>query len=179
MMAPHRCGVADNDMGLDSMFSIKWAKKWSKTKLSYGFDSSVTSSPDILEKMRAAMQQAFSEWQRNSGFTFIENPPGAKPDIVIGFYRLNHEEGAPFEHCTAYALPPPFGEINFHADENWSIDPTKDQFDLVFVALHERGHVLGLRHLSVKDAVMYSGAAHYGLGKRKLQRHDIAALAAT
>ncbi|XP_059441020.1 metalloendoproteinase 2-MMP-like [Corylus avellana] len=109
-------------------------------------------SPDMLEEMRAAMQQAFSEWQRNSGFTFIQNPPAA------------------------YALPPPFGEKNFHADENWSIDPTKDQFDLVSVALHEIGHVLGLRHLSVKDAVM-SPDSHYGVGKRKLHRLDIAALA--
>jgi hypothetical protein len=67
-------------MGLDSILSTLWRQ-------SYGFDSIiVTSSPDILEKMRVATQQAFSEWQRNSEFTFVQNPPGAKSDIMIGFH---------------------------------------------------------------------------------------------
>ncbi|KAE8124066.1 hypothetical protein FH972_018976 [Carpinus fangiana] len=190
MMVSRWCGgVADNNMGLDSILSTLWRQRWYKTKLSYGFDSStVTSSPDILEKMRVATQQAFSdsEWQRNSEFTFIQNPPGAKSDIMIGFYGRNHEKGKRFEyesdapdHCLAYASPLPFAEISFHVDdhENWSIDPTEDQLDLVSVALHEIGHVLGLGHLSAKDAVMYP-VAHRGVGKRKLQHHDIAALAA-
>ena len=65
------------------------------------------------------------------------------------------------------------GKMHFDADENWSIDkPNGDQIDLVSVATHEIGHILGLQHSTDVNAVMYP-FLNFGMTKRELSHDDI------
>ena len=46
--------------------------------------------------------------------------------------------------------------IHFDGDEQWTVsDGTSNKYSLLPVALHEVGHVLGLKHSSDRNSVMY------------------------
>ena len=78
----------------------------------------------------------------------------------------------------AHAALPTIGKMHFDADENRSIDnPNGDQHDLVSVATHEVGHILGLQHSTNVDAIMYP-FMNRGMAKRKLSDDDIDGIAA-
>jgi predicted Zn-dependent protease len=68
------------------------------------------------------------------------------------------------------------GEVHLDRNENW-MDAYKSKssngIDLFAVILHELGHVLGLKHTDVKDAVMYP---YYSKSKRELRDDDIQGL---
>ncbi|KAK2980802.1 hypothetical protein RJ640_029879 [Escallonia rubra] len=195
-MSLPRCGVADivnagassvptdrklkHDHGLHtvshySFFSRR--QRWSpmKTNLTYRFSSSVQVVG--LEDLRSACSSAFKRWQDVSHFTFQEASEGAAAaDIVIGFHRGNHGDGVQnaFNGPTlAHAFAPEDGRFHYDADEKWSLNPSSDQVDLESVAVHEIGHLLGLRHTpDIPGAIMYPEFS-YGIIKRNLHPDDI------
>ena len=60
--------------------------------------------------------------------------------------------------------------IHFDGDEQWTVsDGTSNKYSLLPVALHEVGHVLGLKHSSNTTAVMYE---KYNKDKRSIQLDD-------
>ncbi|KAI8541560.1 hypothetical protein RHMOL_Rhmol08G0071600 [Rhododendron molle] len=80
-------------------------------------------------------------------------------NLKIGFYHRDHGDGHPFDGplgTLAQAWAPTDGRFHYDADETWSAGPTPGAFDLETVALHEIGHLLGLGHSSVPDAIMYA-----------------------
>ncbi|KAL1079659.1 hypothetical protein V6Z11_D10G236500 [Gossypium hirsutum] len=87
----------------------------------------------------------------------------------------DHGDGYPFDGpqgTLAHASPPTGGKLHYDADENWSTSPGPDDIDLESVTVHEIGHLLGLQHSLVPDAVMY---AYFdsGITKRRLNRDDV------
>lgn len=74
----------------------------------------------------------------------------------------------------AHAFFPEDGRIHFDEDENWTSD-TSGQ-NLLAIALHEIGHVLGLDHSGVVGAVMHAVAKEGVKTVRKLHSDDIAGI---
>ncbi|KAF5177293.1 Metalloendoproteinase 4-mmp [Thalictrum thalictroides] len=83
-------------------------------------------------------------------------------DIKVGFYSGDHGDGEPFDGVLGvlgHAFSPQSGRFHLDAAETWAIDlgseKAMDAVDLESVMTHEIGHVLGLAHSSVQEAVMY------------------------
>ncbi|XP_010278837.1 PREDICTED: metalloendoproteinase 2-MMP-like [Nelumbo nucifera] len=196
MMMP-RCGIPDIINGTTSMRSGKKNHhhhhgpsslhtvshytffpnnpRWppSKTHLTYRFRSSV--SVVGLQQLRSICSRAFSRWQQVSHFTFEEVQNGAASDIVIGFHRGDHGDGYSFDGrggTLAHAFAPTVGRFHYDADESWSTNPQPGMFDLESVAVHEIGHLLGLGHSSVPEAIMYPSIPD-GAVKRNLHGDDV------
>ncbi|KAK0592493.1 hypothetical protein LWI29_020214 [Acer saccharum] len=182
MMKP-RCGVPDHVVnGHKSLHNvahyqfIPGTPRWSKSHLTYTFSSSVR-VPATLQ-MKSVFQSAFERWAKVTQFSFEEvDPAASNADIVIGFHRLNHGDGEPFDGIKgvlAHSLPPSVGKCHFDADEIWSSNPAGvNELDLESVAVHEIGHLLGLGHEPTKpEAIMYPTFS-YGRIKRDLNSDDI------
>ncbi|KAL5722318.1 hypothetical protein ACHQM5_005854 [Ranunculus cassubicifolius] len=184
MMKP-RCGVPDIVNGTNTMSTGKKNErllfrlydgnlKWSKTHLTYRLHSQV----EVVDRgtLLSVISRAFSRWAKVTRLTFAEAQYGSHADIEIGFYRQNHGDGESFDGrggIVAHATPPQSGLFHYDAEENWSTNPTSSsQTDLESVAVHEIGHVLGLRHSSNSGAIMYA-SLYPGEIKRDLQRDDV------
>ncbi|KAJ7974493.1 metalloendoproteinase 2-MMP-like [Quillaja saponaria] len=128
-----------------------------------------------IDRVRNACASAFQKWSAVSKFTFLEGSEGKKTDIVIGFYRGRHGDGHPFDgpgHILSHAFAPEDGRFHYDADEKWSDNPGRDEFDLESLALHEIGHLLGLEHSHDPGSVMVPSIGA-GVTRRKLGQDDI------
>lgn len=171
MMAP-RCGVPDIINGTNWMQAgqkrskhthntmhtvahyvispnVKWPPK--NYQLTYGFP------PGTRSDAISAVARAFNTWASQTQFTFSRSQDFASADLKIGFYRGDHGDGFPFQPngALAHAFLPKSGRFHYNRDYSFSDGPVAGSYDLETVALHEIGHLLGLQHSDVKDAVMW------------------------
>ncbi|KAL0424310.1 UNVERIFIED_CONTAM: Metalloendoproteinase 2-MMP [Sesamum radiatum] len=131
--------------------NLRWPP--SKTHLTYGF------SPNTPANAIDPVVRAFEKWDSATHFTFSRAQNNQRPDLVIGFHRRDHGDGAPFDGpggALAHAFAPTNGRFHYDSDETWSVAPATNAFHLETVALHEIGHLLGLGHSSVEGAIMYA-----------------------
>ncbi|KAG5560856.1 hypothetical protein RHGRI_004015 [Rhododendron griersonianum] len=145
-----------NDDDFDDLLEAAGNPKWpaSQTHLTFGF------LPETKQDARNAVARAFDKWSSATQFTFSQSQDFGSANLKIGFHRRDHGDGHPFDGplgILAKAWPPTDGRFHYNADERWSAGPTPGAFELKTVALHEIGHLLGLGHSSVLDAIIHHG----------------------
>lgn len=129
-------------------------RRWPSTKyrLTYAF------LPGTRADAKAPVARAFATWGRNTQFKFSLTTNYRRADLKIGFYRGNHGDGYPFDGpggTLAHAFAPTDGRFHYDSTEKWGVGAVRGRYDLQTVALHEIGHLLGLGHSTVKNAIMY------------------------
>ncbi|XP_054810498.1 metalloendoproteinase 1-MMP-like [Prosopis cineraria] len=186
IMAP-RCGVSDaassrllHSTRHFAYFSGKprWVRG-SPMSLTYAFSPYAAITSLSMTEIRTAFQSAFSRWASVIPVNFLETSGYETADIQIGFYTGEHGDGEPFDGVLGvlgHAFSPPTGKFHLDAAETWAVDfdreGSKAAVDLESVATHEIGHVLGLAHTNVKEAVMYPSLSPRRR-KRDLKMDDV------
>ncbi|WOG93702.1 hypothetical protein DCAR_0312989 [Daucus carota subsp. sativus] len=148
--------------------SYKWPA--GKTHLYYWFETHITSL-----SVKRAVRGAVNRWASyTQHFSFEETLDSQSSDLTVTFYRGDHGDGSAFDGpggVIAHAFFPTDGRLHFDADEPWSIGAIPNYVDLESVALHQIGHLLGLGHSTVPDAIMYPGIS-YGVVKTNFHPDD-------
>ncbi|CAN1837549.1 Metalloendoproteinase 5-MMP [Linum perenne] len=200
LMTTPRCGVTDlgirssqhrsssNGTSQSAYNLFPGHPKWGRTDLMYSYDVNDELPSNI--DYESAIYRAFRRWEAVCPtFTFRQMSDYAMPepgleegyeeDIRIGWYSGEHGDNHPFDgrgKVVAHSSPPSTGNLHFDADETWTaregafVRPY--ELDVESVAVHEIGHLLGLTHSKVKDAIMYA-YTDYGKVKRDLQSDDV------
>ncbi|XP_057486757.1 metalloendoproteinase 2-MMP-like [Actinidia eriantha] len=130
--------------------NLRWPP--SQTHLTYGF------LPDTTPQAISAVTRAFNQWASATHFTFSQAQVYANANMKISFHRRDHGDGHPFEGpggTLAHAWAPRDGRFHYDSEESWSVGAVRGSYDLETVALHEIGHLLGLDHSSVQNAIMF------------------------
>jgi peptidoglycan hydrolase-like protein with peptidoglycan-binding domain len=147
MLLEERCATPEiqhfdpsNKWELDT---FAWGKNnltWRIAALAGGIDE---------QQARTAVQQALTQWDDYTNFTFTELTSGTA-DIMI---RIQWPDGWP--NALAGTYPPPDGDLYVNHTKVWStLSPTPTgAYDLNSVILHELGHSIGIVHSSYDPAL--------------------------
>ncbi|PIN13600.1 Envelysin [Handroanthus impetiginosus] len=190
-----RCGVSDFP-GAGGNHALKTTRhfayfygepRWVRSPpmlLTYAFSPGNVIDYVSLEDVTTAFQRAFSRWSAVIPVNFTEAEGYSSADIKIGWYSGDHGDGEAFDGVLgvlAHAFSPENGRFHLDAAERWAVDFTAEKskvaVDLESVATHEIGHVLGLAHSTVKEAIMYPSLSPR-TKKVDLRRDDVVGIQA-
>ncbi|RZC91486.1 hypothetical protein C5167_027549 [Papaver somniferum] len=175
VMSP-RCGVPDQNDDHNKLHATKhysflkgrpsWNHSIVPLMLNYALSPEHIIGYINISDIRVALERAFSTWSSAIPVDFTETQDYEHANITIGFYYGDHGDGDPFdptvlEHATG---PGPDAHLHFNAALTWAIDfsseKSKNAYDLESTAVHEIGHLLGLDHSKISQAIRwpYGGA---------------------
>jgi len=145
-------------------------KKWSFTDLSWQLSDPFLMFPNQtdFQIVRDVLGHAFGMWSTGSRKVLAlkdlstlskhsRRTVSQVPDIEIFFATGDHGDHEPFDGpggIVAHSGYPMEGKVHFDAAELWTVGG-KRGIDFRYVALHELGHALGLRHSQQNDSIMY------------------------
>uniref|UniRef100_A0A673GAF1 Peptidase metallopeptidase domain-containing protein n=1 Tax=Sinocyclocheilus rhinocerous TaxID=307959 RepID=A0A673GAF1_9TELE len=161
---PLRCGVPDYPDQREVHLSrhprqkrfVIFGGRWPKTDLTYKIQRFPWQMRE--DKVRRVLQEALKVWSDVTPLTFTE-VISQEADIVIDFARYWHGDNLPFDGPGGILAHAFFlrthreGDIHFDYDESWTVGNELGT-DLLQVAAHEFGHVLGLQHSLEPGALM-------------------------
>jgi len=171
-----RCGCPDHVRPWQNYAAVRnFARanlaKWQKDNLKYGIQDYLPglSKPDF----ESIIYQSFQAWCRYGHVQVEPVRMNERPDIIIatGRGRQSNFDGPGGTLAWAY-LPNGNDQqltMKFDLDETWTQDPTMRGVLLDAVAKHEFGHLFGLDHSRVQQALM---AAYYNPAVRNPQQND-------
>ncbi|XP_075504130.1 metalloendoproteinase 1-MMP [Primulina tabacum] len=189
-----RCGVSDVSPSAGGRFKTtrhfayfygkpRWARP-SPMTLTYAFSPAHMIDYVNSTDVKSAFRSAFSRWSAVIPVNFTEARRYSSADIKIGWYSGDHGDGEAFDGVLgvlAHAFSPENGRFHLDAAERWAVDFTAEKskvaVDLESVATHEIGHVLGLAHSTVKEAIMYPSLSPRKK-KAELREDDVAGIQA-
>lgn len=160
LVATPRCALPDLHRGLARAALCIWPN-WS---LTYRF---AARTPDVGLEIDA-VRRAVRTWAATVPVAFTEVAAGGA-DVVVGWQPADCNDydmqGDPVLAAHAdYPLGcreiPPLSSlplpVHFNDDLKWCIGTVAGEFDVETAALHELGHILGLRHAGAPGDVMFS-----------------------
>jgi len=167
LMKQDRCGLSDNGHNLNTRRKRRFTLQgstWKKTDLTWRL---VNDNNDGLSRnqVESALENAFGKWQAitNLKFQKLSHRSNDAVDIEIKFVNGGyHDDPYPFDGrggTLAHAFYPHnneglSGDVHFDDAEEFTLGSTAGR-NLLWVAVHEIGHSIGLEHSNVKAAIMY------------------------
>ncbi|XP_065066313.1 interstitial collagenase-like [Rhopilema esculentum] len=179
LMNSSRCGVSDIHSSRSKRFAVhhwKWPKRVLTWRIhNYGNDG--IPKPVI----RKTFKKSLVKWANVTNLSFKEISSG-KPDILFKFALGKHGDPSPFSrpwdgviahaYYPKHSTPGLAGDVHFNDDKKFTVNSYKGK-DLLWVALHEVGHSLGMEHSNAKGSIMFPYYQSYTGKESELTEDDI------
>ena len=155
-----------------------------RVTLRWHLDSDSVPSDLPARDVEAELAKAFSVWARPSGIRFVQAKTADEAQISIAFADHSPKNAFLFDGPGGALAEASSSAITFDETERWGLSSGRQkvrepltwddqQFELLTIAIHEIGHLLGLQHSADPADVMNP---YYLAGRTTLSANDLACL---